>query len=352
MPNDPNEINPQPPEQSVVDPIPGLLEEIAGTADHSLVQGDQQLKATKDLEAPLEGILLKAHEIAKNSAPKEIQKIQIVQPTDNENELSKALWELLRGRPGHTPTDEELLTLIQPLIPAPTPAPTDEELVSLILPLIPAPIPGDDGDEPTTEQLLALIRPLIPPAIPGKDALAPTTEEIAAIAKPIIKSLVPKSVPGKDGSPDTGVDIVRKHKELEKEQRISYDDLKDLPNLDLFRRQQEKKDIATKDYATSELTDVSMQGIAAGQVLQWDGHRFIPYTPTSSGFNQVFGENLTLQGLGPAFTLAHTPIVGSVRLYRGGAYQQVGVDYTISGSTVTLTNALISGEVLLADYNY
>lgn len=52
------------------------------------------------------------------------------------------------------------------------------------------------------------------------------------------------------------------------------------------------------------------------------------------------------------FTLANTPTVGSVKLYRGGARQQVTGDYTISGGTLTLSYSLQTGEVLLADYRY
>lgn len=57
-------------------------------------------------------------------------------------------------------------------------------------------------------------------------------------------------------------------------------------------------------------------------------------------------------GSGTTFTLAHTPIAGTLRLYRGGARQESGSDYTLAGNTITLANALSSGEVLLADYDY
>jgi hypothetical protein len=39
---------------------------------------------------------------------------------------------------------------------------------------------------------------------------------------------------GKDGSPDTGEKIVEKLSKLEKEKRLSYDDLKDTPNFDKY----------------------------------------------------------------------------------------------------------------------
>lgn len=131
-------------------------------------------------------------------------------------------------------------------------------------------------------------------------------------------------------------------------EHISYEKIKDRPNLDTFRKP------AARDYNVSELKDVSMQNIVSGQILQWDGTRFIPYTLTSGG-TQVFGEVIGSAG-SASFTLAHTPTANTVRIYRGGAYQQVGVgkDYTISGAVGTLASVLDAGglEVLLADYNY
>lgn len=80
-----------------------------------------------------------------------------------------------------------------------------------------------------------------------------------------------------------------------------------------------------------------------------NGHKTINASGGGSG-NAVYGENLTPQGPGTVYTLAHTPLVGTVRLYRGGAYQQAGTDYTIVGGIITLAVATQSGEVLLADY--
>ena len=47
--------------------------------------------------------------------------------------------------------------------------PTEEELIELIRPLIPEPIKGEDAEPITDEQLLALIKPLIPEAVDGED---------------------------------------------------------------------------------------------------------------------------------------------------------------------------------------
>lgn len=56
---------------------------------------------------------------------------------------------------------------------------------------------------------------------------------------------------------------------------------------------------------------------------------------------------------GPAssVTLSHTPTTNSpYYVYRGGARQVPTVDYTVSGTTVTPTNALLANEVFLIDY--
>ena len=52
------------------------------------------------------------------------------------------------------------------------------------------------------------------------------------------------------------------------------------------------------------------------------------------------------------FTIAHTPTTGSFRLFRGGARQQSGGDYTLTGTALVLTSALADGEILLADYSH
>lgn len=55
------------------------------------------------------------------------------------------------------------------------------------------------------------------------------------------------------------------------------------------------------------------------------------------------GSNLT-------FTLAYTPISGSLKLFLGGAKLEITNDYSVSGKTITMVFAPESGETLLADY--
>lgn len=62
----------------------------------------------------------------------------------------------------------------------------------------------------------------------------------------------------------------------------------------------------------------------------------------------------TINGTNPTFTIANTPVAGSVHLYKNGLRQRpgAGADYTISGSTITFTagNIPAGADTLLADY--
>lgn len=79
--------------------------------------------------------------------------------------------------------------------------------------------------------------------------------------------------------------------------------------------------------------------------------------PTSAGLlaaNFVTGETPsgTINGSNVTFTIANTPITGSVELYLNGLWQTPGGsnDYTISGSTLTYITAPATGDILRANY--
>lgn len=60
----------------------------------------------------------------------------------------------------------------------------------------------------------------------------------------------------------------------------------------------------------------------------------------------------TINGSNTTFTLANTPTAGTVKLYLNGVRQKSGAgnDYTITTTTITMTTAPVSGDVLLVDY--
>ena len=79
--------------------------------------------------------------------------------------------------------------------------------------------------------------------------------------------------------------------------------------------------------------------------------------PTTAGYTTAnFVDNEvpsgSINGSNVTFTIANTPVAGSVHLYINGVRGKVGSgnDYTISGSTITMEYALATGETLLADY--
>jgi len=59
-----------------------------------------------------------------------------------------------------------------------------------------------------------------------------------------------------------------------------------------------------------------------------------------------------IDGVNDTYTLANTPVVGSVKLYRNGMRDKESLHYSISGATITRLsgNILGTGDFLLADY--
>lgn len=201
-------------------------------------------------------------------------------------------------------------------------------------------IKGDDGDDYIlTEQDKADIAGKI--KVPVVEKITHTTETIRE--QPIVTEIT-KEV----AVTDTAEEIVAKINDLpvdEDEFKIDYSHIKNVPK-------QTPNFLGTQGPNTLfALSDVDVTGLTAGQSIEWDGVRWIPYTPAGGASTDVFGEVVSVTGT--SFTLAHTPVSGTVRLYRGGAYQQVGIgnDYTLSGATGTLAVGT-NGEVFMADYKY
>jgi hypothetical protein len=53
-----------------------------------------------------------------------------------------------------------------------------------------------------------------------------------------------------------------------------------------------------------------------------------------------------------AFVLSHTPITGSVHVFVNGVLQDSSVDYTLSGTTVTLAVSTVTGDTVIVSYLY
>lgn len=150
-------------------------------------------------------------------------------------------------------------------------------------------------------------------------------------------------------APTPTAEIVRDLLEtLTDEERLDASAIKNLPEA--------TQKIVERFYGHTSLmtlADVELAGIVPGQSITWDGIKWVPYTPAGGGGTPVWGEDLTPQGPGTDFTLDHTPIAGTVRLFRGGAYQSASQgDYSITGADITLSPALADGEILLVDYSF
>ena len=75
--------------------------------------------------------------------------------------------------------------------------------------------------------------------------------------------------------------------------------------------------------------------------------------PCLSGFVDAETPAGTVDGVNAAFTLAATPApAASLRLYRNGLLQKEGVDFTLSGNTVSFLSGAVPqpGDILLAYY--
>jgi phage-related tail fiber protein len=61
----------------------------------------------------------------------------------------------------------------------------------------------------------------------------------------------------------------------------------------------------------------------------------------------------SINGVNAAFTIANSPVAGSVKVYlRGLRMRGGGVDYTLSDTTITFVTAPTTGSEILVDYRY
>ncbi len=244
-----------------------------------------------------------------------------------------------KGNDGATPTKEELSVLIQALLP------TESEIVATIKSLIPEVRDGEDGENgitPDEEYLKALIYSMMPKMSDLSSEIKKNfpkydIEEIATKAAKKVKPSTVTKVEKLD--PQDLVDYIVENKKL---------GVKDITGMDKFileLRAEFRRSGGGKMRGGGD-TVAAGSGVNINVV---DGKKVIS-VPGAPG-TPVYEENITGSGTGP-FALAHTPIAGTLRLYRGGARQQIGIDYTLAAANITLTIAKASDEILLADYNY
>ncbi len=216
--------------------------------------------------------------------------------------------------------------------------PSTDELVSIITPLIPEPIKGDKGEKPTADELLEIISPLIPEPIKGEDGHTPTEKEIVSIIKP----LIPKPIKGDKGEDGKDVD----------ENVIN----------DIQAKVNRALDISSRDYDLSELKDVSpsIANATNGQVLKknsttglWEAGNdtgstsFITLTDTPSTYSGQAGKYPKVNAGETGLEFASVDLSGYVP-YTGATQD---VDLGAYGIELTEVRANSSAGLLLEANN-
>jgi hypothetical protein len=147
---------------------------------------------------------------------------------------------------------------------------------------------------------------------------------------------------GRDGSADTGDDIVRKHKELPKKQRINYDDLAGLPNLDALHAAASK---SIEIYDEQTLIEGNLERInfaGAGVQASSDGHGAITVVIPGGATPTIYTETPTgaINGVNLSYTTAHA--IASIFSFAINGQFIHPADYVVAGSTITFGTPLDS----------
>jgi len=135
----------------------------------------------------------------------------------------------MKGDKGDSPTEEDLLKLIKPLIPEPIKGdvgrtPTEKEILALIEPLVPK---IENGKTPTKKELLDIIEPLIP-TLDTQEIVTKATER-AVLAT---KKLIPDIKDIEQNLPQLGEEIRDGLELLEKNERLDISAIKGLDDYD------------------------------------------------------------------------------------------------------------------------
>lgn len=250
-----------------------------------------------------------------------------------------------KGDKGDSPTEEELMKLIKPLIP------TDQQLTELIISLIPE---VKDGETPSDERLLELIEKAMPVIRHGE---TPSEEYLVKLMK---KHLIPKVQKLNLDEIAKKVAPLIKVKEGTEVKEIDSESL-----LHIFTKKGKKlktEHVDGLEQTLSALRNQISRGylhgggdtVSAGSgisITVVNGTKVISALGTG-----VVGESPVITG--NTATLAHTPTPGTLRLFLNGLRQKEGTnisngDYSVSGTTITFfQSGILLNATLLADYAY
>lgn len=294
-------------------------------------QLEQASHTEKILENTLESNVRILDELKKNNAKEdpEVQKVEIMG-------IEVVTLQGKPGKDGRTLTDEELVTLIKPLIPEAKEGrtPTSEEILAIMRPLIPV---VKDGETPSDERLLALMEPLMPKdGEDGEDGISPDPQLVAIEASKIatenLKTLIPKE--------ETLEELKIKVESV----GISYEKLKDTPNIEAYVSRIKQ---ASRDYELSELKDVKVNSPTNAQALVYNST-----THTWENQNQSSGGGVTKIVAGNNITISPVNGLGDITINAasGGTpsgsptelqFNDSGTFNGISGSSVDNTDKFV-----------
>lgn len=135
--------------------------------------------------------------------------------------------------------------------------PSKEELISIIKPLIPKPKKGDKGDD-------------------GKDAELPNIKDVASEVSKFIKLPIEKDLEVE--LPKFGYSIKEGLESLKGKDRLKASAIQGLPEFN----ENIQRVVSANRYFYQHL-DVDVSGVTTNQSIKWDGIKWIPYTPTDVG---------------------------------------------------------------------
>jgi hypothetical protein len=222
--------------------------------------------------------------------------------------------DIAKGDKGDNPTEEELLTIIKPLIPKVKDGYTPIKGKDYF--------DGKDGNTPTKQELEDIILPLIPELpeikIPDTSIIASDASKMALDElKPLIKENTP-----------TGEEIVNMVNSLplKPEFQIDYKHLKNTPEFRFGG--------GPVGISIDEAIKIAQQ--YGGSINFADDE-----IPTGD-----------INGVNTDFVLAHTPTAGTLKVYVNGQRFTVDVDYTLAGNTIIFFTAPPTGSGIICDYRY
>lgn len=107
------------------------------------------------------------------------------------------------------------------------------------------------------------------------------------------------------------------------------------------------------DLYTYTTTNARLAVGTNGQVLSADssqsaGLKWVE--PTAISFVNSETPSGTINGTNTSFTLANSPLSGTLKVFLNGQRLTLTTDYTITGTSLSMVSAPVSGDVLLVDY--